>query len=125
MQWIVNGSYIGHMVERFTREQSLGYQFVGTAKPPPQAIRKRFWYAMHRDRAEIFAVVQEHRPGVRSAERVCVVQNGVEHWREVTGRRVDDLQDLSGRGLLFQCLARLGQEPGVLDRDDRLVGEIL
>ena len=30
-----------------------------------------------------------------------------------------------GRGLLFQCLACLGQEPRVLDRDHRLRREIL
>src|SRR4051794_40807652 len=42
-----------------------------------------------------------------------------------TGRRVDDLQHLSGRGLLLQRLARLGNEPCVFDRDDRLRSEIL
>ena len=44
---------------------------------------------------------------------------------EVAGRGVDDLQHLGGRGLLLQSLARLGEEPRVLHRDDRLCREIL
>src|SRR6516164_3714495 len=76
---------------------------------------------MHRDRAEIFAVVQEHRPGVRSAERVCVVQNGFEHRGEIAWRGVDDAENFGGCGLLFERLPRLGQEPRVLDSDYRLV----
>ena len=52
-------------------------------------------------------------------------QDRVEYWREVAGRGIDDLQYLGGRGLPFQGLARLGQEPRVLHRDHRLRGEIL
>ena len=40
------------------------------------------------------------------------------------GRRVDDLQYLGGRGLLLQSLARLGQEPRILHRGDRLRREV-
>src|SRR5262249_21813080 len=43
----------------------------------------------------------------------------------VAGRRVDDLQDLRRRGLLLQCLPRLGNEPRVLHCNDRLRREIL
>ncbi len=50
-------------------------------------------------------------------------EHRVEHRREVAGRGVDDLQHLGGRGLLLQGLARLGQQPRVLDRDNRLVGK--
>jgi hypothetical protein len=49
----------------------------------------------------------------------------IEHWREVTGRRVDDAENLGGCGLLLQGLARLGDQPRVLHRDDRLGREVL
>jgi hypothetical protein len=39
--------------------------------------------------------------------------------------RVDDTQHLGGRRLLLQRLARLGDQPRVLDRDDRLRREVL
>ncbi len=52
-----------------------------------------------------------------------LLENRVEHRLQVAGRAVDDLQHLGGRGLLFQRLARLGDEPRVLDRDHRLIGE--
>ncbi len=59
----------------------------------------------------------------RTARRL--IQHRVEHRREVAGRAVDDLQYLGGRGLLLQGLARLGDQPRILHRDDRLRGEIL
>jgi hypothetical protein len=49
----------------------------------------------------------------------------VEDRGEVAGRRIDDLQYLGGRGLLFQGLARLGQQPRILHRDDCLRREVL
>src|SRR5271170_2372842 len=58
-----------------------------------------------------------------AAEAVSLVENRIEHRGEIAGRGMEDLQDLGGRGLLFQSLARLGNEAGVLDRDHRLVGE--
>jgi hypothetical protein len=48
----------------------------------------------------------------------------VEHRGEVTRRGIDDLQHLGGRGLLLQGLARLGQEPRILHRNDRLRREV-
>ena len=57
------------------------------------------------------------------AQAVRLLQDRVEHWCEVVRRAVDDLQDFGGGGLLLQCLVRLGNQPRVLDRDDRLVGE--
>ena len=44
----------------------------------------------------------------------------VEYGREVARSAVDHLQYLGGGGLLLQGLARLGDEPGILHRDDRL-----
>ena len=52
-------------------------------------------------------------------------QHRIEHWREVAGRGIDDLQYFGGRGLLFQRFARLGQEPRILHRDYRLRRELL
>ena len=51
-------------------------------------------------------------------------QQGVEHWREVAGRRVNDLQYLGCRGLLLQCLPRLSDQSCILHRDDRLRREV-
>ena len=48
------------------------------------------------------------------------LQYCLEDRREVPGRRIDDAEHLSGRGLLLQGLTRLGQEPRVLHRDHRL-----
>src|SRR3954462_9329421 len=56
---------------------------------------------------------------------MCLLQHRVEHRREIAGPRIDDLQHLGGRGLLLQRLARLGQQPRILHRDDRLRREIL
>jgi hypothetical protein len=39
--------------------------------------------------------------------------------------RIDHLQYLGGGGLLLQSLARLGDESGILHRDDRLRGKVL
>jgi hypothetical protein len=44
---------------------------------------------------------------------------------QVARRRVDDAEHLGRRGLLIERLARLGQEPRVLHRDDRLRREVL
>src|ERR1051325_10032163 len=51
--------------------------------------------------------------------------NCIEHWREVAGRRIDDLEDLGGCGLLFDRLPGLRDQARVLNRDDRLRREIL
>src|SRR6516164_11805750 len=46
----------------------------------------------------------------------CLVEHRVKHRHEIAGRGVDALQYLGSRGLLFQCLARLDQEPRVFHR---------
>jgi hypothetical protein len=70
---------------------------------------------------------------------VRLFEHRVEHRREVAGRGVDDLQDLGRGDLLLQRLGdpaiallelpiavlQLLEQPGVLDGDDRLVGESL
>ena len=52
-------------------------------------------------------------------------EHRIEHRRKITGRRIDDLENLGGGGLLLQCLTRLGDQPRILHRDDRLGGEVL
>ena len=52
-------------------------------------------------------------------------QDRIEDRRQVAGRGIDDPEHFGGGGLLFQGLARLGQEPRILHRDDRLRREVL
>ena len=54
-----------------------------------------------------------------------LIKDCIEHRREIAGRGIDDPQHIGGRGLLLQRLARLGQEPRVFHRNDRLRREIL
>ena len=89
----------------------------------PQSLGEWLRQAAHRDGAEHLAVVELQTAASGAAEAVRLFEDRVEHRREIAGRAVDDLQDLGGRGLLLQRLARLGDQPRVLDRDDRLVGE--
>src|ERR1700730_8757639 len=74
---------------------------------------------------QVLAVVELQAPMSGAAKGVCLFLHRVEHRREVAGRGIDDLQYLGGCGLLLQGLARLSDEPRVLHRNDRLVGEIL
>ena len=64
-------------------------------------------------------------PNAAPHSRVRLFQHRVEHRRQIAGRGVDHLQHLSGRGLLLQRLALLGDQPRVLHRDHRLGGEVL
>ena len=47
----------------------------------------------------------------------------VEHRLQIERRTADNFKHVGGRGLLFQRLLRLVEQPCVLDRDHRLVGE--
>jgi len=68
-------------------------------------------------------------PHEHSVRRLAKVNRLVEHrfedWGEVARRSVDDLQDLGGGGLVLQCLARLGQQPRIFDRNHCLRREVL
>ena len=68
---------------------------------------------------------------LRLANAHGVFQHRLEHRLKFPRRTGDDLQHLGGRGLLLQrlreisgAMAQLIQQPGVLDRDHRLGGEI-
>ena len=54
-----------------------------------------------------------------------VLQHGLEDRLQLAGRTADDLQHVGGGGLLLQRFAQLVEQPGVLDGDDGLCGEIL
>ena len=51
---------------------------------------------------EPLAVPRQHHAEGGLAEIDRLFQDRVEHWGEVAGRGVDDLQYLGGRGLLLQ-----------------------
>ena len=74
---------------------------------------------------EMFAIIsRKHAKGGRTQPR-CLFEHRVENWGEIAGRRIDDLQYLSSRSLLLQCIARLGQQPSIFHRNDRLRREVL
>ena len=64
----------------------------------------------------------------KSAERGLTEANRllkycIKHRCQIARRGVNDLQHLGGRGLLFQRLTLLSNQPHVFDRDHRLIGE--
>src|SRR6516225_6361294 len=80
---------------------------------------------MHRNRAELCTVVELQASVGDATKAVRLLQDRVEYRREIAGRRIDDLQHLGRRGLPLKCFALLGQEPRILDGDDRLLGEVI
>src|SRR5262252_8634505 len=91
----------------------------------PQPIGKARRETPYRYRTIFLTVVDVQTPNFGTAEPVRLFQYRLEHRRKVAGRGVDDLQHFGGRGLLFQRLSRLGQEPRVLHSNDRLRSEVL
>src|ERR1700758_4342136 len=69
---------------------------------------------VERDRVKMIPIVAiEHTVrGLAQGRRLS--EHRVEHGCEVAGRRIDDLQDLGGRGLLLQRLVTLGFALGKL-----------
>src|SRR5262245_41193064 len=62
---------------------------------------------------------------MRLAQVHCLLENRVEDRLQVARRAADDLEDLRSRGLTLERLLRFVEQPHVLDRDRRLVGERL
>ena len=89
------------------------------------ASRKSGWTAARHRRGSVRRRRVSSATVSALAQPQRLFQHRIEHRREVAGRGIDDLQHLGGRGLLLQRLARLGDEPRVLHRDDRLRREIL
>ena len=74
---------------------------------------------------------EDDRP-IRLAEAGGGDDDRVKHRLQLKGRAADDAQNLAGRGLPLERLGQLGgacahfvEQPGVLDRDHRLIGELL
>src|SRR6516225_4687052 len=80
-------------------------------------------YILVRYSAKELAIEADKTPKRRLAKPQRLVEHLIKDGLKVAGRRIDDLKDFGGRGLLLQGLARLGQQPRILDRDDRLVGK--
>ena len=68
---------------------------------------------------------QPERAAGRIAQPHRILDDGVEHGRQVAGRRVDDLQHFGRRGLSLERLLGLVEHARVLDRNHRLVSETL
>ena len=116
---------VGNVKEALAVHQRPADRVVGAAVSPPQLLRERTRIRMCRHRAENLAFAQHQRAMGDAAELVRFFQYRVEHRREVARRGIDDAEDLGGRGLLRQRLARLGDEPRIFHRDHRLSGEVL
>ena len=89
----------------------------------PHQRRHVFGHPMGGRRSQVFPVIKVQRAIGGRTQPHRLFEDRVEHRCEVAGRGIDDLQDLGGRGLLLQRLARFGQQPRILDRDHRLVGK--
>ena len=78
-----------------------------------------------RERGEVGDLTLEapNRRRIAAEQALGALGNGLENGRCVGRRGGDDLQDLGGRGLALQRSLRLVEQPHVLDRDHRLVGE--
>ena len=74
-------------------------------------------------RLEPVTVIRKQRSKRGPAQPHRLLQHCIEHRRQITGRGIDNLQHLRDRCLLFQRLALLGQQPRILQRDHRLMGE--
>jgi hypothetical protein len=72
----------------------------------------------------VLAVVGPQGSKSRLGKLRSLFQHRVEDRDEIAGGGIDDLEDFGGGGLLFQSLARLGDEPRVLHGDDCLRREI-
>ena len=94
------------------------------AKRLPHNFEKWCRQVAPRDGAKEFAVIGQQGAVRRFAKGVRLFQYRIEHRREIARRGVNDTQYLGGRGLLVERLAGLGDQPRVLDRDDRLGGKI-
>jgi hypothetical protein len=81
--------------------------------------------AMCGDKTKESPVIRSKLAASCLAQPHCPLKYRLEHRLEVTLREIDASQHLGGRGLLFKCFTRLGHEPRVLHRDDRLRPEVL
>src|SRR6516162_10236706 len=98
-----------------------GQRFVGLL----QEFQKPTCHAARGNGSDFGSVIDLQCADRDPTKAVSLLQYRVEYRREIGRRGIDNAQHLGSRRLLFQGLARLGEEPRILDRDDRLRGEIL
>src|SRR5207302_6970800 len=92
---------------------------------PPQSFHERLWIPARRAVVERPAIIKHQASMAYGTEAVGLLQYCIEDGCYLTRRAVDNLQYLGGCGLLLQGLARLGDQPCILNRDHRLRREIL
>src|SRR5690242_1492331 len=112
------------MYERFTEDEAVERH----SRIWPAVTRQRqilLRHAMRRQQRETLSIEARESPKRRIANAQRFLQDGIEDRGEIAGRGVDDPEHLGGRGLLFQSLASLGNQPRVLHRDDGLHREVL
>ena len=90
-----------------------------------QTIGEGLGQAAHGNGAKQFPVVGMQGAMIDAAELHSLFEHRIEHWGEIAGRGIDDLQYFSGGGLLLQGLARLSNEPRVFHCDHRLRSKVL
>src|SRR6516162_6377123 len=98
---------IGDVDEGGAIDQFLEERVVRTVGRLPQYARQWLPITSLHHRAPRLAIKDPQRPESSAAKLMRLLQDHLEDRREVAGRGIDDLQDLSGRGLLIQCLARI------------------
>src|SRR5262249_24598625 len=80
---------------------------------------------MMRDKAKIIAKDLPDGRVMRIAQARCRLDQRIEYFLHVERRPADDLQNIGGSGLLFQGLAELVEQAGVLNSDNGLAGKAL
>jgi hypothetical protein len=82
-----------------------GARYARSIAAPPLA---KFRMPRKRGKIETLAVVGRDVAEFRLAEVRGLFEHRIEHWREIAGRGIDDLQHFGGRSLLFERLVTLG-----------------
>jgi hypothetical protein len=122
-----------HDVDRLPRagDTTQAGRRAGPNRSPIEVFRIGQRYAELCDRGVGSIVVPEQNPDLGLADAGRVRQHGLEDGLQLPGRARNDLQHVRGRGLLLQrlteivgALAQLGEQAGILDGDDGLLGKI-
>src|SRR5262249_2588947 len=92
-------------------------------QPTLTVFRKRWRRVVQRGRMKPIAVTQIQCAELGLAKARRVRQHGIKDRLQFSGRTTDDTQHLGRRRLLLKRFAQLVEQPRVLDRDHRLVGE--
>src|SRR5215472_16094963 len=93
--------HIGDMNDPFAAQQPWRRRSWHRFERPSQQLRQRVGQAALCDGAEFPSDLELETAEIGPAQPVSLLEYGVEHRGEVAGRGVDNLQYLSGRGLLL------------------------